>query len=116
MDEKLKSGSASSKKESKDSSSKSHDKSEKSRDKSGRGSSAVSRVSKPDESRWICRMGNESTIIHTDDTREVVISRGEQLITLKPIGKAHMSNWSVGKKELFRKHQCKVGNSLTLQV
>jgi hypothetical protein len=71
---------------------------------------AVSRID--DESRWICRMGNESTIIHTDDVREVVISRGEQLITLKPIGKAHMSNWSVGKKELFRKHQCKVGDSL----
>ena len=59
-------------------------------------------------------MGNESTIIHTDDTREVVISRGEQLITLKPIGKAHMSNWSVGKKELFRKHQCKVGDGLVM--
>ena len=61
-------------------------------------------------------MGNESTIIHTDNTREVVISRGEQLITLKPIGKAYMSNWSVGKKELFRKHQCKVGDSLILKV
>jgi hypothetical protein len=92
----------------KDSSSKSHDKSGKSCDKSGHGNSmAVSRID--DESRWICRMGNESTIIHTDDVREVVISRGEQLITLKPIGKAHMGNWSVGKKELFRKHQCKVG-------
>ena len=102
-DEKLKSGS---KKDSK-----SHDKSGKSRDKSGHGSStAVSRID--DESRWICRMGNESTIIHTDEVREVVISRGEELITLKPIGKAHMSNWSIGKKELFRKHQCKVGDSL----
>ena len=100
-DEKSKSGS---KKDSK-----SHDKSGKSRDKSGHGSNtAVSRFD--DESRWICRMGNESTIIHTDEVREVVISRGEELITLKPIGKAHMSNWSIGKKELFRKHQCKVGD------
>ena len=56
-------------------------------------------------------MGNESAIIHTDDTREVVISRGDQLITLKPIGKAYMSNWSSGKKELFRKHQCKVSKN-----
>lgn len=86
---------------------KSHDKSIKLRDKT-----TMSRVSKSDESRWICRMGNESTIIHTDDTREVVISRGEQLITLKPIGKAYMRNWSVGKKELFRRHQCKVGDLL----
>lgn len=69
----------------------------------------MSRVT--DESRWICRMGNESAIIHTDDTREVVISRGDQLITLKPIGKAYMSNWSSGKKELFRKHQCKVSKN-----
>ena len=102
-DEKSKSGS---KKDSK-----SHDKSGKSRDKSGHDSStAVSQID--DESRWICRMGNESTIIQTDEVREVVISRGEELITLKPIGKAHMSNWSIGKKELFRKHQCKVGDSL----
>ena len=73
-------------------------------------------MSKLDESRWICRLGNESTIIHTDETREVVISRGEQLITLKPIGKAYMRNWSIGKKELFRRHQCKVRDIIPIHA
>ena len=64
------------------------------------------RMSKDGE--WIVKMGNESAIIHTDETKEVVISRGDEWITLKPIGKAYMRNWSRGKKELFRRHQCKV--------